>query len=121
DIATLHLYTNPEGLFKVPGLFHQIMQSHGFDKPIWVNETNVIPYDDPVNAGTPNSTAQQMRSTQDEQANYMLQAAAMARAAGVDHIEAYRMKDGDGDVINGEALVRADMSKRPEYNAFQLA
>ncbi len=120
DVATLHLYTNPEGLFKVPNLFHGLMQSHGFDKPIWINETNVIPYDDPVNAGTPNGSAAQMRSTLDEQANYMIQAMAMARAAGVDHVEAYRMKDGDGDVINGEALVRADLSKRPEYTSFQL-
>jgi hypothetical protein len=121
DIATLHLYTNPEGLFKVPNLFHQFMQARGFDKPIWINETNVIPYDDPVNAGTPNSSAEQMRSTLDEQSNYMLQAVAMARAAGVDHIEAYRMKDGDGDVLNGEALVRADLSKRPEYDTWKTA
>ncbi|HEU0168713.1 MAG TPA: hypothetical protein VFS62_13120 [Chloroflexota bacterium] len=120
DLATLHLYTDPEGLFQVPNLFHQIMQAHGFDKPIWINETNVIPYDDPVNAGTPNGTATEQRSTLDEQANYMIEAMAMGRAAGVDHIEAYRMKDGDGDVINGEALVRADYSKRPEYNSFQL-
>ncbi len=120
DIATLHLYTNPEGLFKVPNLFHQLMQGKGFDKPIWVNETNVVPYDDPVNAGTPNGSASQQRSTLDEQASYMIEAMAMGRAAGVDHIEAYRMKDGDGDVINGEALVRSDMSKRPEYSSWQL-
>ena len=120
DIATLHLYTNPESLFKVPNLFHSLMQAKGFDKPIWINETDVIPYDDPVNAGTPNGTAAQQRSTLDEQASYMIEAMAMGRAAGVDHIEAYRMKDGDGDVINGEALVRADMSKRPAYNAWQL-
>jgi hypothetical protein len=120
DMATLHLYTDPEGLFQVPNLFHQIMQAHGFDKPIWINETNVVPYDDPVNAGTPNGTATEQRSTLDEQASYMIEAMAMGRAAGVDHIEAYRMKDGDGDVINGEALVRSDYSKRPEYNAFQL-
>ncbi|MHB8620476.1 MAG: glycosyl hydrolase [Chloroflexota bacterium] len=119
DIATLHLYTNPEGLFKVPNLFHQMMLAKGFDKPIWVNETNVVPYNDPVNAGTPNGTATQQRSTLDEQASYMTEAMAMGRAAGVDHIEVYRMKDGDGDVINGEALVRADLSKRPEYDAFQ--
>jgi len=120
DIATLHLYTNPEGLFKVPNLFHQLMLAKGFDKPIWINETNVVPYDDPVNAGTDNGTATQQRSTLDEQASYMIEAMAMARAAGVDHIEAYRMKDGDGDVINGEALVRSDLSKRPEYNSWQL-
>ena len=28
------------------------MQERGFDKPIWITETNVVPHDDPVNAGT---------------------------------------------------------------------
>ncbi len=120
DIATLHLYTNPENLFKAPNLFHQLMQARGFDKPIWINETNVIPWDDPVNVGSPNGSPAQMRSTLDEQASFIIQALAMARAAGVDHVQVYRMKDGDGDVINGEALVRADGSKRPSYAAFQL-
>ncbi|HEV7213541.1 MAG TPA: hypothetical protein VGP33_00340, partial [Chloroflexota bacterium] len=102
-------------------LYHQLMQQHGFDKPIWITETNVIPYDDPVNANTPNGTAAQMRSTLREQANYMLEAIAMGLAACVPKIEVYKMKDGDGDVVNGEALVRADYSKRPEYYAFQVA
>jgi len=31
------------------------------------------------------------------------------------------MKDGDGDVVNGEALVRADYTKRPEDAAFSVA
>ena len=121
DIAAANLYTNPENLYTVPQLYHQMMQQHGFDKPIWITETNVIPYNDPVNAGTANGSAAQMRSTLDEQANFMLEAIAMGLAGGAPKIEAYKMKDGDGDVVNGEALVRADYSKRPEYYAFQVA
>jgi len=121
DFAALNLYTNPEDLYTVPTLYHQLMQEKGFDKPIWITETNVIPYDDPVNANTPNGTAAEMRSTLAEQANYLLQAIAMGLAAGSPRIEVYKMKDGDGDVINGEALVRADYAKRPEYSAFQVA
>lgn len=121
DVAALNLYTNPEDLYTVPTLYHQLMQETGFDKPIWITETNVIPYDDQVNANTPNGTAAQMRSTLAEQANYLLEAIAMGLAAGSPRIEVYKMKDGDGDVVNGEALVRADYSKRPEYFAFQVA
>lgn len=121
DIAAANLYTNPEDLYTVPQLYHQLMQADGFDKPIWITETNVIPYNDPVNVNTPNGTAAQMRSTLTEQANYLLEAIAMGLAGGAPRIEVYKMKDGDGDVVNGEALVRADYSKRPEYYAFQVA
>ena len=121
DFTALNLYTNPEDLYTVPNLYHQLMQEKGFDKPIWITETNVIPYDDPVNAATANGTAAEMRASLTEQANYVLEAIAMGLAAGSPKIEVYKMKDGDGDVVNGEALVRADYSKRPEYYAFQVA
>jgi len=121
DIAALNLYTNPEDLYTVPTLYHQFMQEKGFDKAIWITETNVIPYDDAVNVNTPNGTPAQMRSTLAEQGNYLLEAIAMGLAAGSPKIEVYKMKDGDGDVVNGEALVRADYAKRPEYFAFQVA
>ena len=121
DIVSLNLYTNPENLFTVPNLTRQLMRERGFEKPIWITETNVIPYDDPVNAGTWLGTPREMRSTLEEQANFMLQGIAMGLAAGVEKIEVYKMKDGDGDVINGSALVREDHSKRPAFNAFQVA
>ena len=121
DAASVHLYINPDGLYKVPVIFHQLMQAHGFDKPIWINETNTIPYDDPVNAGTDRSTPRDLRSSLDEQASFILEGFAMGLAAGVDRIEVYKMKDGDGDVINGQALVTANYQPRPAYVAFQLA
>jgi len=121
DFTALNLYINPEDLYTVPSLYHQLMKERGFDKPIWITETNVIPYDDPVNANTAYGSAEQLRSTLTEQANFLLEAAAMGLAAGSPKIEVYKMKDGDGDVVNGEALVRADYSKRPEYYSFQVA
>lgn len=121
DVVTLNLYTNPENLYTVPTLFRQLMRERGLDKPVWITETNVIPYDDPVTAGTNLGTAAEMRATLSEQADYLVQAVAMGLAAGVERIEVYKMKDGDGDVVNGEALVRADYSKRPAYHAFQVA
>jgi hypothetical protein len=121
DACALNLYTSPQNLYTVPNLYHQLMQERGFDKPLWVTETNVIPYDDPVNAGTDLSTRAQMRATLEEQGDYVLQAMAMGLAAGVQRLSVYKMKDGDGDVINGQALLREDHSRRPAYAAFQVA
>ncbi len=44
----------------------------------------------------------------------------MGLAAGAQRIAVYKMKDGDGDEINGQALLREDLSRRPAYGAFQV-
>jgi hypothetical protein len=123
DWVSLHLYSDPHQLYNVPVLYHQLMNARGMDKPIWVNETNVVPYDDPVNANTPFSTPTDMRATLGEQASFIIQAYALGLAAGVDRIEVYKMKDGDNDVINGQALVGnvPDLRIRPAYVSYQLA
>ncbi|HEX2516800.1 MAG TPA: glycosyl hydrolase [Chloroflexota bacterium] len=120
DVCALNLYTNPQNLYTVPHLYHQLMRERGFDKPVWITETNVVPHDDPVNAGSPLSTRAQMRASLDEQADFTVQALAMGLAAGAQRIEVYKMKDGDGDEINGQALLREDLSRRPAYGAFQV-
>jgi hypothetical protein len=123
DFVSLHLYNDPHTLYDVPIMYHQFMQARGFDKPIWIPETNVVPYDDPVNAGGPFSTATDMRASLSEQASFIIQAYALGLAAGVDRIEIYKMKDGDNDVINGQALVGnvPDLRIRPAYVSYQLA
>lgn len=123
DFVSLHLYSDPHALYDVPILYHQLMQARGFDKPIWIPETNVVPYDDPVNAGGPLSAPADMRASLGEQASFIIQAYAMGLAAGVERIEVYKMKDGDNDVINGQALVGnlPDLRIRPAYVSYQLA
>ena len=75
DAAVLQLYNNPRGLFDAPRIFHDLMRMHAVDKPVWVNETNVVPWDDPF---APLSRAH-FRATLDEQANYLVQPAAAHR------------------------------------------
>lgn len=112
DGAVLQLYNNPRGLFEAPRLFHQIMQSYGFDKPIWINETNVVPWNDP---SLP-LTRDFYRATLDEQASYLVQAAAYALAAGIDKLEVFKMMD-DPHLQPGRdqafGMVRADASLSP--------
>ncbi|HUZ77835.1 MAG TPA: hypothetical protein VMV93_09675, partial [Chloroflexota bacterium] len=115
--------SDPHSLYNVPVLYHQLMARRGFDKPIWINETNVVPWDDPVNTGTPTGTPGDMRATLGEQASFIIQAYALGLAAGVQRIEVYKMKDGDNDVVNGQALVRdlPALQPRPEYVSYQVA
>jgi hypothetical protein len=88
-------------------------------KPIWISETNVIPYDD---------TARQypaggFRATLDEQASYMVQSLAIGLAIGVQRLEVNRMIDGTDFQAGGEpfGLVRNDGTVRPAYYAYRTA
>jgi hypothetical protein len=122
DAAVLQLYNDPRGLFDAPRIFREMMHTHGIDKPVWVNETNVVPWDDPVAP----LTRAHFRATLDEQANYMVQAIAYALAGGVDRVAVYKMVDDPGIVKNVEqafGMVREDEthSVRPIFRAFQMA
>jgi hypothetical protein len=97
------------------------MRAHGFDKPVWVNETNVVPWDD---ADAPLSRAD-YRATQDEQANYLVQAIAYALAGGVERVAVFKMLDDTGlrkHVEQAFGMVRADttQSVRPIFRTFQV-
>jgi hypothetical protein len=128
DVATLHLYTDPRALHDVPRLYRALMQARGFDKPIWIDETNVIPWDDPTNKGTGYDLPTDMRCTLVDQAGYVLQAFALGLAGGAERIAFYKAQDSPGAALNGEvdaieraALVREDGSPRPAYVAYQTA
>ena len=121
DAAVLQLYNNPRGLFDAPRIFRGLMRRYGIDKPVWVNETNVVPWDDPA---APLSRAH-FRATQDEQANYLVQAIAYALAGGVDRVAVFKMLDDAPLLKNVEqafGMVRADdtQSVRPIFGTFQL-
>lgn len=118
DVATLHLYNEPAGLFRVSRLYHNLMQQRGFDRPIWIAETNVAPWDDPANP----LWAGNFRATLDEQAAYVIQAFAAGLASGADRLSVYSMADGDVPP-GGEqmGLIRADGSARPAFTAYQVA
>ena len=89
DVANIHLYGNPRDLVDVPKLFRKYMQEYGLDKPIWVSETNAVPWDD---AGVKLSR-DSYRVSMDEQASYLIQAFASAIASGAERISVYKMQD----------------------------
>ncbi len=128
DVATLHLYTDPRGLYHVPRLYRALMQARGLDKPIWINETNVVPWDEPTGRGTGYDRPAGRRCTLADQASYLLQAFSLGLAGGAERIAVYKAVDGAGaaynpdvDAIERAALVREDGSLRPAFLGYQTA
>ena len=119
DVVSLHLYGNPRDLFDVPIYFKRLLREYDLEKPIWINETNAVPWDD---VGV-RLTRDSYRATMDEQGSYLIQAFASALAAGVERISVYKMQD-DVDRPGAEpyGLVRVDpgASTRASYLAFQV-
>ncbi len=118
DAVDVHCYGNPLNAYNEPTVYHRILQRHGFDKPVWISEMNVVPNDDPVSP-VPNGP---FRATMDQQANYMIQASALAIAGNAARISVYKMRDTGGEGA-GElyGLIRDDGSVRPAYVSWQFA
>ncbi|HEY3078480.1 MAG TPA: hypothetical protein VGM69_01095 [Chloroflexota bacterium] len=118
DAAVLQLYNEPELLYEVPRQYRAAMAARGIAKPIWVNETNVAPWDDferPL-------TREHWRANAGEQASYAIQGYALALAAGVDRISVYKLKDEAEWRYGWEAYgtIRYDRTQRPFFTALQL-
>ncbi len=121
DVATTHLYFQPNHVYDLLHFFYKSMHRHGItDKPVWLVETNAPPIDDPywtVEAWT-------LSVTLNEQAAYMPQAMVSALAAGAQRIAVYKLKDTPGDkAANPEpfGLVHRDGSRRPGFDTYREA
>lgn len=120
DVATAHLYFQPNSIYDIIRKFYAALGRHGILKPIWLVETNAPPIDDPT-WPVPNWT---LKVTQNEQAAFIPQALASALAAGAQRIAIYKLKDTPDDrQANPEpfGLVRMDGSRRPAFNTYSVA
>ena len=120
DVASANLYFRVDNIYDLIAWHHGQMRARGFDKPIWLTETNAAPSSDPK-WPVSNPT---FPITLDEQAAFMPQALAMAIAAGADRVGVFKMIDTAGDrAANPEpfGLVRQDKSRRPAFTGFQVA
>jgi hypothetical protein len=119
DVASANLYFRTDNIYDLIAWHHQQMREHGFDKPIWLTETNAAPSTDPA-WPVPNPT---FAITLDEQAHFIIHSMAMALAAGANRVAIYKMADVPADrAANPEpfGLVREDGSRRPAFSAFQV-
>lgn len=120
DVLPLHLYSNPEHLYRITLLIRDEMARRGIAKPIWVNETNLpVCGDAAVDPGF--SCPRLWRGSLEEQAAFVIQAYALAAAAGVERTFAFQHYDGVVGEHDWYGLVRNDGSHRPAYVSYQAA
>lgn len=120
DAASANLYFRTDNVYDLIAWHHQQMLVRGFDKPVWLTETNAAPSTDP-NWPVADPT---FRITLEEQSHFIIQSFAMALAAGASRVAVYKLADVPGDhAANPEpfGLVREDGSRRPAFAAFQIA
>lgn len=120
DAVVYHLYHNPREMFdilaEVRGMLDAARLGH---KPIWINETNAPPSDDPQEPpkGEPTFVI-----SLEEQAAFVIQAYALLIAGGAERIEFYKMRNSieHPESIEPTGLLRADDSRRPAFAAYQV-
>ncbi len=120
DVATVHQYFRTDVVYDLTLWHHTMMRAYGFDKPVWLVETNAAPSLDPTWLA-PDS---QFNITLDEQGAFIVQVFAVGIAAGAERVAIYKLADTPGDkAANPEpfGLVRLDGSQRPAFKAFQIA
>ena len=118
DVATFHVYFTTDTVFDILHLQRRILQRYGLQKEIWLNETNAAPLDDPQYPWK----YPLFSVTQDQQAGFILQANALALAAGAERIGVYKLIDEVPPLPGGDSygLYRPDSSARPAAAAMSV-
>ncbi|MBN1200267.1 MAG: hypothetical protein JXJ20_00290 [Anaerolineae bacterium] len=117
DVVMVHTYFGTQNTWDVLSAVKGILAQFGLhEKLIWIDETNASPTLDPqTRMNNPH-----YEITLDQQSAYIVQAAALSLAAGVERFAVYRLYD-DHYVPGSETwgLVRADGSRRPAFDAYR--
>lgn len=118
DAITLHIYFRVETVFTIVREMQNVLNQYGLeDKAIWIVETNASPNLDPLWL----VERPQFQITLEQQANYLVQAAALSLAAGADAMGVYKFYDWSlpaGQESWG--LVREDQTRRPAFDAWHM-
>ncbi len=118
DVVSLHIYFRTETVYDIVQATREALRRYGLDsKPIWINEMNAAPTDDPLWP----VVRPQYQLDLEQQAAFLVQAAALGLAAGVERMAVYKFYDWSlppGSEAFG--LLRADGSRRPAFAAWQM-
>lgn len=118
DGVTLHIYFTTWTVVPIIEQTNAILYDFGLTrKQVWLAEYNASPRRDPE-ALLPGAMFQVSLS---QQADFIVQAAALALARGVDRVAVYRLYDNafTPGVSEPWGLVRGDGSLRPAFDAYQ--
>ncbi len=118
DAVTLHIYFTTDSVYDITAEFAAVLRRNGLAQPIWINETNAPPFDDPLNPWT----IPDWRVTLDQQAGFVVQAFAQGLAAGAQRIAVYKLVDFPPYAAGYEpyGLVRSDGTRRPAFEAMRV-
>lgn len=122
DAAEVHLYSSVLRWDTLMRNWHAAMKRYGFDRPIWLAETNVSPRDDKDPFCKCLANPADHNALLADQPSFIVDSFAAALGLGMPREEVYQMRDPR--VIWPEhpnGLVRYDGSIRPEYYAFKTA
>ena len=114
DALGYHVYNDPPQILKVLTEARAALDVYRLDKPIWLNETNAPPTNDPLE---PVAEAP-IPITQQEQAAFVIQAFALSIAGGAQRAEFYQLRNAAGDPVPF-GLLRHDDSRRPAFDAYR--
>jgi hypothetical protein len=118
DAVAVNLYCSVDMVYRAYGLYAEALARYKLTKPIWLTETNCPTYNDGANPVEPVH-----HISTSEQAAYLIQAVAMARAAGYQRIGWYSMVDHEQRLGTTDrwGVLRPDGSPRPAFQAFRVA
>ena len=118
DVATTHIYFSSDSVYDITQFFANTLRRNGLHQPIWINETNAAPSDDPLN---PWSKPLFVTSLE-QQAAFVPQAFAIGLAAGAERLSIYKLMDFPAYPPGFPAfgLIRADNTHRPAYAALKV-
>ncbi len=115
DAADVHLYISILQWKRLLDIWHHVMQSHGFDKPIWMSETNVLPRNDYVRPSPSFSD----NAPLDVQSAFIVDSFAVGLSLLMPRVEIFTLRDPSATNSLLAGLVRYNFSKRPAYAAFK--
>ncbi len=121
DVLSVHVYDQTELVWNMTAQLANLPASMGYPKPVWIDELNARPTDD----GDWQLPDAENPVTLDQQADFIVQAAALGLAANVQRIGVYRLyddvdsSDPNAALNSGWGLIRHDGSRRPAFAAWQ--
>lgn len=115
DVLSLHIYFRTETVAEIVSFYQRLLRRYGLKKPIWINEMNAAPSDDPAQLATP-----LIPVTMDEQASFIVQANALGLALGVERMAVYKLIDNNLSAgYEPYGLFREDGTARPAADAYR--
>lgn len=120
DGVIYHLYYKPQQVYDILSEARQTLDGRGLgDKTIWLAETNAPPSSDPQE---PPHREPRFKASLDEQAAFLIQAHAMAFAAGAERVQVYKLFNSaeHPEDVQPFGLLRGDKSRRPGFEAYKV-